>query len=371
MDWHQLRSQFPVTRQVFLDHAGVSASSSPAYQALQECSSDILHNGSSRVGYWFDRANQTRHAIGRLINAQPTSIALVANTTTAIGLVAEGFPWKSGDNLVLPSDEYPSNVYPWMNLADRGVEIRWVPPRGNRLDLDDIHHAIDSKTRLIAVSWVSYASGYRIDLSKLVELARSARVMTCVDVIQGLGALPLDVAQTPVDFVTCGSHKWLLGFQGAGFLYVRPDLLNYLHPRMVGAHSVVDPFNYGNIDFTLNPDAGRWEGGTLNLPGLAAWGASIDLLLKLGPAAVANRIRHLTDLLVEQAKTAELTVFSDRDHWSGIVSLATGDRDPKELMIKCRSAGVIVNYRGGRLRVSPHCYNNEADLERFIEVVKN
>lgn len=370
MDWNQLRDQFPVTRKwAFLDHAGVSAASALAAQKLSDCICDLNENGAARVGYWSDQAEQVRKSLAKFINADPAGVALVPNTTTAIGLVAEGFPWHAGDNVVVPSDEYPANVYPWMNLADRGVEIHWVKPRGNRLELNDLRNAIDSKTRIVAISWVGFGSGFCTDLAALSDICDSCDVYLLVDVIQGLGALPLDMPAMGIDFAAGGCHKWLLSFQGCGFFYVRPSLLGLIHPRIVGAFSV-DPVNFDHIDFTLKKDATRWQGGTLNLPGFAAWGASIELLAGIGHAAIAQRIQYLTNYVCDRVQRSGLTLFSNRLQGSGIVSFSTGDRDPMALKIRCKQAGVIVNCRAGRLRVSPHCYNNEEDLDRFLEAVK-
>jgi len=370
MDWSNLRCQFPVTRDwAFLDHAGVSAASGPALAAMTECAADTAHNGSATIGRWSAHARTVRESIARLINADPRGVAFVKNTTEAIDFVAEGFPWRPGDNVVLPADEYPSNLYPWMNLADRGVSVRRVPPRGNRIELADLREAIDSRTRILAISYVGFASGFRSDLTALAELCRPRGVRLCVDAIQGLGPLPLDVQRTGVDFVTCGAHKWLLGFGGAGFLYIRPDELETLRPAGVGAHSVVDPFNYSKVDFTLKPDATRWEGGTHNLAGIAAWGASITLLESVGADVITRRIRELTDYLCEQAPRRGWTVFGSRatDDWSGIVALDAQGRDPDAAVRRCKAAGVVVNCRGGHLRVSPHCYNNTDDLDRFLD----
>lgn len=370
MDWSDLRSQFPVTRSwAFLDHAGVSAASAPALAAMIECATDIAQNGSAGIGRWSARARTVRESLARLINGDPRGLAFVKNTTEAIDFVAEGFPWRTGDNVVVPAEEYPSNLYPWMNLADRGVAVRRVPPRGNRVAIADLRDACDDRTRVLAVSYVGFSSGFRIDLDALAEMCHARGVHLCVDAIQGLGPLPLDMRRTPVDFVTCGCHKWLLGFGGSGFLYIRPDLIEALHPRGVGAHSVVDPFNYSKIDFTLKPDATRYEGGTHNLAGIAAWGASVELLQSIGLDAVTRRIRHLTDELCERASRRGLAAFSSRaqDEWSGIVIFDTPGRDPEAVLKQCKAAGVVVNCRGGRLRVSPHCYNNSDDLDRFLD----
>lgn len=365
-----LRDLFPVTQNwAFLDHAGVSAASAPAQRVIREFADDLAANGVTRVGHWVERCEEVRRLLGAMLHVDPASLAFVKNTTEAIDFVAEGLAWNPGDNVVLPADEYPSNQYPWINLAGRGVEARRVASRPQGIDLADLDRAIDARTRILAVSWVGYATGYRIDLDALVELAQRRNVLTCVDIIQGFGSRPLDLSRTPIDFAACGSHKWALGYQGAGFLYVRPERLELLRPLGVGAHSVVDPFDYSRIDFRLHPSAQRYEGGTLNFGGIAAWGASLRILHELGIDEVCRRIRSRSDHLVDRAERAGLAVFSDRRGDSGIVSLTSGERDPTDLMRRAKSAGVVVNCRAGRLRVAPHCYNNGDDIDRLLDAV--
>ncbi|MFL5328980.1 MAG: aminotransferase class V-fold PLP-dependent enzyme [Gemmataceae bacterium] len=370
MDWSTVRAEFPVTRQwAFFDHAAVSPLPARTAAVLREFADDMSAGGSTRVRAWVDRAEATRSSIAKLVGGDPRGIALVKNTTEAIGFVAEGYPWKPGDNVVLPADEYPSNQYPWLNLESRGVSVRRVPPRGNRVELSDLRDTCDHRTRMIAVSFVGYASGFRVDVAALVQLARERNAHLMVDAIQGLGVLPFDLQQTPIDFVACGSHKWLLGPQGAGFLYIRPHLIDMLHPMEVGAASVMAGFDYSRIEFELKPTAARWEGGTTNFGGFAAFGASIDLLL--GTPGIPDRVRHLTGTLCTRAECAGLKIFSSRSgyDWSGIVSFDLGSRDVAAAVKRCRDAGIVVSNRGGRLRAAPHIYNSEDEIDRLIGAI--
>jgi selenocysteine lyase/cysteine desulfurase len=373
MDWSTLRSaEFPVTeRWAFLDHAGVSPLPARTARVLADFGDDLARHGSAGLKPWVARAEQTRQQLARLMNCDPLDLAFTKNTGEGLVIVAEGYPWRPGDNVVVAAEEYPSNQYPWLNLADRGVEARRVASRGNRILLDDLAAACDGRTRLIALSFVEFASGYRNDLAAVGELCRSRGLHLCVDAIQGLGVLPLDVRHLPIDFLAVGSHKWLLGPQGAGAVYVRRELIDVLHPVGVGAHSVRDPYNYDHIDLDLKPHAGRYEGGTLNFAGIAGWGASLSLFEEVGYPRITERIHGLTERLCEQARASGIDVFSSRvaAEWSGIVSLIVPGADPKALVRRGREAGFIVNSRGGRLRVSPHCYNTEDELGRLVEVL--
>jgi selenocysteine lyase/cysteine desulfurase len=373
MNWDQFRAQFPVTRHwAFFDHAAVAPLPSPAVDALKDYADDLAANGIAAVGRWVHRVKEVRQLAAQLLNADPTSIAFIKNTSDGIGFVAEGFPWKPGDNVVLASEEYPSNQYPWMNQAHRGVDVRSVRSRGSRIAVDDLRAAMDERTRVLALSFVEFGSGFRNDMDAIGSMCKERGVYFFVDAIQGLGVLPLDVRRSPVDFLAADSHKWLLGPEGIGIYWVRPELIDMLHPVGVGWNSVVDCFDFGKIDFRLKPSADRWEGGAPNVAGIHAMGASLKLLLEAGVAELERRVLALTDYLCERAPQAGLDVFSSRasGEKSGIVSLLTPGRDPDDLKRRCHDAGIIVNQRLGRLRLSPHAYNTFEEIDRFLAVMK-
>jgi selenocysteine lyase/cysteine desulfurase len=373
MNWEQFRSQFPVTRHwAFFDHAAVAPLPTPAVDALKEYADDLAANGIASVGRWVNRVKQVRQLAAHLLNADPASVAFIKNTSDGINWVAEGFPWKSGDNVVLAAEEYPSNQYPWMNQAHRGVSVRSVKSRGSRVAIDDLRAAMDDRTRIVALSFVEFASGFRNDLDAIGSMCRERGVYFFVDAIQGLGVLPFDVRRSPVDFLAADSHKWLLGPEGIGVFWIRTDLIDMLHPVGVGWNSVVDGLDFGKIDYRLKPGADRWEGGAPNVGGIHAMGASLQLLLDAGVAELEKRILTLTDYLCERASRAGVEVFSSRlmGEKSGIVSLLTPGRNPDELKHRCRAAGVIVNQRSGRLRLSPHAYNTVEEIDRFLAALK-
>jgi selenocysteine lyase/cysteine desulfurase len=219
---------------------------------------------------------------------------------------------------------------------------------------------------------VEFASGFRNDLDALAALCRERGLFFFVDAIQGLGVLPIDVRQTSIDALAADGHKWLVAPEGAGLFYLRRDWVERLHPVGVGWHSVVGATDFAKIDFTLKPHSGRWESGTLNVAGIHALGASVELLLGLGIDAVADRVFELTDYLCEKARSAGLEVFSSRvpHERSGIVSLLPApEGDPRALMRRCRDAGIVINVRAGRLRVSPHCYNSFEEIDRLVRTL--
>jgi cysteine desulfurase/selenocysteine lyase len=371
MDWTELRREFPVTtRWAFFDHAAVAPLTERARRTLIEYADDIAFNGVVNDPDHVRRVEVVRRLAAQLLNADPLDVAFIKNTSEGIGIVAEGLRWQAGDNVVTTEDEYPANLYPWMNLAERGVELRRVPSRAGRIVLDDLRRALDGRTRLVSLSFVEYATGFRNDLAAVGQMCREKGVLFFVDAIQGLGVFPLDVRQTPIDFLAADGHKWLLSPEGAGLLWVRRELIDQLHAVGVGWNSVIGSRDFSRIAFRLKPHAGRWESGTLNVSGILALGASVELLLAAGIDAISERVLYLTDYLCERCRQAGVPVYSSRrpGEASGIVSLVV-DGDVTALVQRCREGGVVVNQRAGRLRVSPHAYNSTEELDRLVALV--
>jgi selenocysteine lyase/cysteine desulfurase len=370
--WADFRRQMPVAQNwAYLDHAAVAPISAPGMTAILDWARDAAADGDIHCAAWADALERLRQTAARMIGADPREIALIRNTTEGINLAAEGFPWLDGDNLVIPADEFPANQYPWMNLAHRGVETRRVPTNQGRLDLDRIADACDDRTRIVSASWVSFASGWRNDLDQLAELAHRAGALLFVDAIQALGVFPLDVARTPIDFLAADGHKWLLGPEGAGLFFVRREHLPLLRPIGVGWNSVRHALDFSRIEFDLKDSAARYEGGSQNTPGMLALSASLDLLTQIGPQAISDRVVWLTDLACRRLVEAGATLISDRasKRKSGIVVFDLPGRDPGAVRRRCLEKHVVLSCRGGHLRISPHAYNDESDIERFMEAL--
>jgi cysteine desulfurase / selenocysteine lyase len=369
LDWDALReAEFPVAaRWAYFDHAAVAPLPRRSGDALRAWVEDQERNGVVHWPEWERKLRTLRTDLARLINAHTDEIAFVNSTTHGIGLIAEGFPWRAGDSVVTAAEEYPSNVYPWLNLADRGVTLRTVPSRDGRVWVEDLMAATDASTRILTISHVEFASGFRNDLNALSDACRARGIALFVDAIQGLGPLTLDVARTPIDFLAADGHKWLLGPEGAGFLYVRRDWIERLRPLGVGWHSVVGSFNRPGLDFTLKPSAERWEGGSCNMPGLQAFATSVALLLEIGAATVSERILERAETVREIARAAGFTVYGScrPADLSGIVALEKDGVDPDAVVTHLRARGVAAAARRGRLRFSPHIYINDDDMDRL------
>lgn len=369
MDWDALRrAEFPVTENwAYFDHAAVAPLPRRSGDAMRAWIDEQEAHGVVHWPRWEGKLDGLRRDLADLIHAEPEEIAFVNSTTHGIGLVAEGFPWRTGDNVVTAEDEYPSNLYPWLNLKSRGVELRTVPSRDGRIWPEDLADAMDDRTRILTISHVEWASGFRNDLDALAELAHARGAALFVDAIQGLGPLTIDVARTPIDFLAADGHKWLLGPEGAGLFFVRRSWIERLRPVLVGWHSVTTSYNVPGIHFDLKPGADRWEGGTFNMPGLQAFAASVRLFHEIGPEVVSARILDRAARVREIAVRAGWDIVGSQrpGDLSGIVALERPGVDPDAFARESRSRGLALSSRRGRVRVSPHVYTDDSDLDRL------
>ncbi len=376
----QLRAQMPaVKRWAYFDHAAMSPLPRPTADAFQKWLAEAVETGNPVWPQWVKDVEAMRAMAARMIGAHPDEIALIGNTTAGISLVAEGFDWRPGDNVVTLADEFPSNVYPWFNLADRGVETRRVKTDiSGRLDVERLAEACDDRTRVVTVSWIGFATGYRQDVKRIAQVAHERGALMFLDAIQGLGAFPLDVNEMEIDFLAADGHKWMLGPEGAGIAYIRREQLEKLRPLGVGWHSVMPGQDYTHIELNLRPTAARYEGGSQNNAGMLALGASLDLLTGLGIESVAAAVLDFTDRACERLTEIGAKIVSDRrlDHRngqqrSGIVAFELPGRDPMALKRHAMRQQVVFGCRAGRLRISPHAYNNEEDLDRLVEALQS
>jgi len=370
----QLREAMPVAKKwAYFDHAAVAPISSPAAEALRIWLREAAEEGDTVWLDWARQLAEARSAAAELIGADEDEIAMVPNTTAGINLVAEGLPWRTGDNVVTLDDEFPANLYPWLNLESRGVETRRATTTDGQIDLDQLATLCDERTRVVSVSWVGYANGCRRNMLAISEIAHRHNSIFLVDAIQGLGVFPLNVAEMNIDCLSADGHKWLLGPEGAGIAYVSRACLDRLQPIGVGWNSVVHATNYSHIELKLKPTAARYEGGTHNMAGFLALGGSLKLLLSLGVENVAAAILDFTDQAAEALEKLGAVIHSpwQPDERSGIVSFELPGCNPVAVRKHCLEKNVALNCRAGRLRISAHAYNNEQDLERLIDALKS
>jgi len=371
--WIDFRRQMPIAQDwAYFDHAAVAPIPEPTREAVCRWADEACQSGDVVWPSWNRGIERARKLGAQMIGADLEEIALVPNTTAGINLVAEGFPWREGDNVVTFADEFPSNQYPWINQADKGVETRRVPVDGALPDLNRLEDACDERTRIVSVSWVGYASGYRLNVTEAAEIAHRKGALLFLDAIQGLGVFPLDVNATGVDFLAADGHKWMLGPEGAGLMYVRREHLDLLRPLGVGWNSVRQANDFSKIDLQLSPCAKRYEGGTQNMVGFLGFAESLALLAGYGTENIAARILEVTDLACRRLEAFGARVVSHRagDHRSGIVSFEVPGVDPATVRGPCEKHNVVLNARGGWIRVSPHAYNDASDIDRLIEALE-
>lgn len=368
-----LREHMPVAgRHVFLNHAAISPLPRPAMQALQRYIEDRATFGDRGVHRWEERVREARLRVARLLNVEPTAVTFTRNTSFGLNLVANGLDWQPGDNVVVPNTEFVANVYVWRNLERKGVTVRFVPDRNGRIDPADVAAAIDDRTRLLAVSFVEFQTGFRNDLAALTEICHRRGIPICVDAIQGLGVLPLDAAALELDFVAAGAQKFLLGPMGVGFLYVRPDWLPRLDRTITGWRATLDPDNYFDYSQPFREDALRYEEGALPMALIVAWNESLRLIEEATPRAMEAHIRELTDRLLEGLRRCGREVISPHRSWSersAIVSFRPR-RPAAELVQALEHAGFIVSERGGAVRVSVHGYNTLEEIDAFLDALE-
>lgn len=366
------RDEFPIQKRwAFLNHAAVAPLPRRTRDAVVAWADDMLANGGANNSHWWQRVEEIRGLAARLIGAKAAEVAFIPNTSAGLSYIAEGFPWNPGDNVVIAQGEYPSNVYPWLHLERRGVETRILPLIGGRITPRQVADAIDSRTRLFSVSFVQYSTGFRCDLAAMVECCHASGVDVCVDAIQGLGAIPLDVSALGIDYLVADGHKWLLGPEGAGIFFIRQELLEKIQPTSVGWKSVVGADDFSTIDFRLKPSAARFEPGTFSTGGIVALGASLELLAEVTIADISERVLALTGELIRRLERAGAEIHSPlgNQERSGIVSFALPGTSPTAFARACRDRGVILAVRDGRLRASPHFYNQIHEIERLLEIL--
>lgn len=368
----EMRALYPITRQyAYLDHAAIAPLATPVRSTVEVFLGRMAEEPFDRL-HWERFRSQVRGRMGELLSVGPESIAFTRNTTTGLGLVAAGLDWEPGDNIVGVNREYPANIYPWMGLKRKGVELRLYQAEQGRIDVKALVRLCDQRTRVLAISAVQFWSGFRTDLAALGTALKGRDVLLVVDAIQAVGALRLDLHATPVDFLCAGAQKWLLGPIGVGFAYVGPRMLERINPVTIGTDSVVRDEEYFVYDLALKPDARRFEEAAPNYPGILGMGAAVNLLLRAGTAAVEEGVLRLADRLRDELprRGYELvqkpTLPSER---SGIVSFRHPRMVPAELHARLREAGVIISLRSDFLRASPHYYNSDEDLDRLLEAL--
>ncbi|MEM9414129.1 MAG: aminotransferase class V-fold PLP-dependent enzyme [Planctomycetota bacterium] len=366
-----LEAEFPVLGEVdFFNHAAVAPISGRAAKAMRDAA-DACTKRSYLTPGWYGDVLRVKQVAAELIHARgPHEIAFIPNTTTGLAMLAGGLDWQQGDRVVITDVEYPANRYPWTDLKRYGVEVVEAKQRKDqRIAVQDVVALIDERTRVVALSHVQYASGFRIDLKPIAEAVHAVGGVLCVDAIQSVGVLPVDVQAMGIDFLSADGHKWMLGPEGAGFLYCHEDLVPRVTPPIAGWMGRVNALDYGSYDERYQPDARRFEPGTWNIAGIRAMGASLSLLNEVGIGTVWQRVDALNQHLRQGLAGMGYRVVTPDGpgERSGIVSFVPPARiDPESVAKTLQSERIILAMRGGRLRASPHFYNSIEQVDRLV-----
>ena len=367
--------EFPVTRaKIFLGHAGVCPLPRRVAQAISDCA-----NGGTlgdQEAFVMHRLADARNAGAKLLSCQPDEVSLVGPTSLALSFVAAGLNFRKGDNILIYHDDYPSNVYPWMALAAKGVKVRLLNTRGlGAIRAVDVMGQVDENTRLVALASCHFISGHRLEHDAIGKFLRERGILFCLDAIQTLGAFPTTVEH--VDFLAADAHKWLLGPCGAGIFYVRRDLQEKLNPPVYGWHNVRYPNFVAQEKIEFRSGAAKFEAGTHNLVGLLGLIAAMELALEIGVENIAAELARKRAWFVPALQKKGFSVLNPEpkpENAGGMASIFLPGKDLAPLHKKLADAGVIASLRTDRqgqnyIRFSPHFYNTDAELQCVLELL--
>jgi len=373
---HDLRrTEFPWTAQtIYMDNAATGPLPERTTAVLHDLTGRRADLAKMRELDLFELLDQTRSAVARLVNGTADEISLAVNTSFGVNMAAQALPLGRGDCVLLSDGEFPANVYPWLLLKKRGINIELAQRTPEGWPDEDylVRRVQDSDVRVLAISFVQFANGFRADIARLGEACRASDCYLVVDGIQAIGQVPFDVRATPVDIVACGGQKWLLSPWGSGFVYVRRELLREIEPTIVGwmaYRGTDDHTRMTHYDENLWDDGRKLELNTLPFQDLIAMKESINLLLDIGIARVSDWLRDVREPVISAAAAGRLGLMSPTDgqHESGIVSVVTSDTEAS--YDRLRSRGVMCSYREGGIRLAPHCYSTPEEMESVVEII--
>jgi cysteine desulfurase / selenocysteine lyase len=366
--WREL---FPITEKwICLNHAGTSPNSTRVRDAVNGLLDDVLSNGPANAGSWWAHYDEIRANTAAFLGVKSRSIAFAKNTSEGISFAATGFPWKQGDEVVVPAMEFPSNRFPWLHLSDLGVKTVLVQDRAGCLPVEDLVSAMTPRTRVLAISAVQYLSGFRVDLASLGDECRKRGILFVVDGIQAMGHLPFHPEEVGADVVAADAHKWLLGPEGIAVVYLSDRALDVLRVSEVGWASAEKLLDFEAELLTLNPGARRFECGTHTGIAVYGFGAALELIREVGIDVISRRIMALADRVREACRERGWQVYGSTisEEMSGIVAIDTGG-DASAQMRALMDRGVLAAARGGRVRFAPHFYNTADEIDRALELL--
>ena len=360
---------------LYFNHAAVSPWPAVTATAVKRFAEENQRVGAANYPQWLTIEKELRDLAAWLINApSSSSIALLKSTSEALSVVAQGLSWQAGDNIVTFDNEFPSNRIPWQALSSEGVEMRYVDPLDSADPEGALFSLCDENTRLITVSSVQFANGFRCDLERIGTYCKEHNIYFCVDAIQSLGAIPFDVQSCHADFVMADGHKWMMGPEGIALFYCNPEIVSDLRLHQFGWHMVASRGDYAAKSWEPAQDATRFECGSPNMLGIHALHASLSLIKEIGIDSIWNRIKSNTRHMIqriEASSSLDLLTVAEESRLSGIVTFRPKTVDSLQLHQYLNSKGVICAPRGGGIRFSPHYYNTTEEIDEAFRLVSD
>ena len=373
MNLDDIRKSFPHLQQgkIYLNHASIGPLSQPVLERIKnyadERSSGLINNYERYLEY----SKSAKLKLASILNCSSENIAWIDNVSNGLNILANGLDWKAGDRIILFEKEFPSNVYPFLNLKSEGVIIDFVKPIDGFIELGDIEKMISPKTKLLSISFVQFLTGFRANLKAIGEICKKHNILFCVDAIQGAGVFEIDVKNYGIDFLVGGTQKWFMSLEGLSYLYCAPDLLERIKPKFVGWTSVANAWNLTNYNLILKKSAERFQNGTLNTIGVAAFDKSLDLFVDYGIKNISAAVIDNTKLIIcELDKLGLKPILNSQtdDDLSGIVTFNIANSE--KIFHELESRNIFISLREKMLRISPHFYNTKEEIEIFFQELR-
>jgi selenocysteine lyase/cysteine desulfurase len=353
-----------------------NSSDSPISTDIKKAITDFVNSRSDNCDFdyrsFLRRMEETKQLLGEMMNCEADRFAFSENTSTGLNILAQGIKWKQGDEIILNDVEFPANVYPFLNLQSKGVKIEFIKSKNGIVTAEDVIESINPQTKLISISFVQFLSGYRVDLEKIGTVCREKNIILCVDAIQGLGAVKLNVTKSKIDFLSCGTQKWMMGIQGLSFIYITNELQNQIDTVPAGWLSVNDAWNLLDYQLKFKDTASRYQPGTMNTIAIYALNAALKFFKKFGYDEIETQIisntKYFIRELSETGFDSPLKNLDDK-YLAGIVSFQTDKAS--ELCAQLLKKNIISAGRAGWLRFSHHFYNTTGEIDKVVAELKN
>lgn len=372
MTLEDARKQFPHTwtDMIYLNHAAISPLPFRVRDAVDRYLERRALKGIESYPWANKIAFETKSMLADLLHTKSERIAFVLNTAEGVSLLASGIDWKDGDRILLYRYEYPANVYPYLNQQRHGVVIDYMEPSDWRITLDVVKKHVTPKTRLVALSFVQFLSGFRSDVEAIGKFCKENNIIFAVDAIQGLPHSYIDVEKSNIDFLAAGGHKWLMGSEGTAFVCISERAQSLIHQSSMGAASVNNPFNFFDYDpERLRNDASRYENGTLNFPGIAALNASLKFFLDFGLEDIQKRVLDHSSYIISRFKSQGVNILTPETESERSAIISIEIENPDAVLERLLKKNIVVAVRGGKLRLSPHFYNTEEELRTAVNAI--